>query len=64
MRSEDAVPAAPAGATAPEGMVPARRPLIGLDREDFAALMTDLGEKPFRANQLWHWVYRRKTLMT
>ena len=31
--------------------------LIGLDRDDFAALMVELGEKPFRAGQLWHWVY-------
>jgi 23S rRNA (adenine2503-C2)-methyltransferase len=31
--------------------------LIGLDRDDFANLMADLGEKPFRAGQLWHWVY-------
>ncbi|MCZ6638181.1 MAG: 23S rRNA (adenine(2503)-C(2))-methyltransferase RlmN [Alphaproteobacteria bacterium] len=31
--------------------------LIGLDRDDFATLMADLGEKPFRARQLWHWVY-------
>jgi 23S rRNA (adenine2503-C2)-methyltransferase len=31
--------------------------LIGLDRDDFTALMTGLGEKPFRAGQLWHWIY-------
>jgi 23S rRNA (adenine2503-C2)-methyltransferase len=59
MRSEDAVPASPAGAPAPEGTVPSLRPLIGLDRADFAALMMDLGEKPFRAGQLWHWVYSK-----
>ncbi|MDX1485494.1 MAG: 23S rRNA (adenine(2503)-C(2))-methyltransferase RlmN [Alphaproteobacteria bacterium] len=34
-----------------------RRSLIGFDRADFARLMADLGEKPFRAGQLWHWVY-------
>ncbi len=31
--------------------------LIGLDRDDFARLVADIGEKPFRAGQLWHWVY-------
>ncbi|MFM2130035.1 MAG: rRNA ((2503)-C(2))-methyltransferase RlmN [Pseudomonadota bacterium] len=34
-----------------------RRRLIGMDREDFAAFVVDIGEKPFRANQLWQWVY-------
>jgi 23S rRNA (adenine2503-C2)-methyltransferase len=33
--------------------------LIGMDRADFAQLMERLGEKPFRANQLWAWVYGR-----
>lgn len=32
-------------------------PLVGLDRDDFAAIMVRLDEKPFRARQLWHWVY-------
>ncbi len=31
--------------------------LIGLDRDDFARIMGELDEKPFRAGQLWHWVY-------
>lgn len=33
--------------------------LIGLDRNDLAALLTELGEKPFRAKQLWHWLYHQ-----
>ncbi|MDH3242045.1 MAG: 23S rRNA (adenine(2503)-C(2))-methyltransferase RlmN [Alphaproteobacteria bacterium] len=33
--------------------------LIGMDRGDFGRLMERLGEKPFRANQLWAWVYGR-----
>jgi 23S rRNA (adenine2503-C2)-methyltransferase len=33
--------------------------LVGMDRADFAQLMERLGEKPFRANQLWAWVYGR-----
>jgi 23S rRNA (adenine2503-C2)-methyltransferase len=36
-----------------------RRPLIGLSREALAEVVTDLGEKPFRAKQLWHWLYYR-----
>lgn len=33
--------------------------LIGLDRSDFGRIIAELGEKPFRAGQLWHWVYGR-----
>ncbi len=33
--------------------------LIGLDREALAAAMAAIGEKPFRAKQLWHWLYWR-----
>ncbi|GBR68391.1 23S rRNA (adenine(2503)-C(2))-methyltransferase RlmN [Gluconobacter kanchanaburiensis] len=36
-----------------------RRDLVGLSREELAALMTDIGEKPFRAKQLWHWIYHQ-----
>ncbi len=36
-----------------------RRPLIGLSREDFAAEIAAIGEKPFRAKQMWHWIYHR-----
>jgi len=33
--------------------------LIGLSRDQLIALMADIGEKPFRAKQLWHWIYHR-----
>ncbi len=33
--------------------------LIGLSREELAAEMEELGEKPYRAKQLWHWIYYR-----
>lgn len=33
--------------------------LIGLTREALAEAMADIGEKPFRAKQLWHWMYYR-----
>jgi len=33
--------------------------LIGLSREQLAAVLAETGEKPFRARQLWHWIYHR-----
>ncbi len=35
------------------------RSLIGLDQEALAAEMGAIGERPFRAKQLWHWIYWR-----
>lgn len=46
---------APPPATLPDG----RRDLIGLSREELAAEMLAMGEKPFRAKQLWHWLYHQ-----
>ena len=37
----------------------ARIELVGLSREDLAAELTRMGEKPFRAQQLWHWIYHQ-----
>jgi 23S rRNA (adenine2503-C2)-methyltransferase len=36
-----------------------RTSLIGLSRAELAAEMVALGEAPFRAKQLWHWIYHR-----
>lgn len=36
-----------------------RRNLIGLDRAELATALAELGEKPFRAKQLWHWLYHQ-----
>jgi len=36
-----------------------RRNLVGLSREELGAEIAALGEKPFRAGQLWHWIYHR-----
>ena len=33
--------------------------LVGLSRAQLADEMAALGEKPFRAKQLWHWIYYR-----
>jgi 23S rRNA (adenine2503-C2)-methyltransferase len=39
--------------------VAARKNLVGLSREELVAEMAVIGAAPFRANQLWHWIYHR-----
>jgi len=34
-----------------------RRDIVGLDRPELIAELDAIGEKPFRAKQLWHWIY-------
>src|ERR1700722_8276751 len=46
---------APPANVLPDG----RRDLVGLSREELAAEMAQAGEKPFRAKQLWHWIYHQ-----
>lgn len=36
-----------------------KQSLIGLDHEELAAFITGLGEQPFRAKQLFRWIYGR-----
>ena len=36
-----------------------RRNLVGVGREGLAAEMAEFGAEPFRARQLWHWIYHR-----
>ena len=36
-----------------------RRELVGLSREALVAALAEVGEKPFRAKQLWHWIYHQ-----
>lgn len=33
--------------------------LVGLSREELVGEMARIGEKPFRAKQLWHWIYHQ-----
>ncbi len=33
--------------------------LIGLSKEELNAQLIELGEKPFRTKQLWHWLYHQ-----
>src|SRR5438309_11966545 len=38
---------------------PLRHNLVGLGRGELAAEMAAFGAEPFRARQLWHWIYHR-----
>ncbi len=33
--------------------------LVGLSRAELEAALVEFGEKPFRAKQIWHWIYHR-----
>ena len=33
--------------------------LVGMGRAELAAEMARFGAEPFRARQLWHWIYHR-----
>ena len=37
----------------------AKLSLLGLDRTELGLELEKIGEKPFRAKQLWHWIYNR-----
>ena len=39
-----------------------RRDLVGLGRAELAAEMAKFGAEPFRARQLWQWIYHRARL--
>lgn len=43
----------------PDGRIGSRTNLIGLDREELAALLASLGMEKFRTKQVWHWLYHR-----
>jgi 23S rRNA (adenine2503-C2)-methyltransferase len=44
----------------PSGDLPdGRRDLVGLSRAELGAELDAIGEKPFRAKQLWHWIYHQ-----
>jgi len=38
-----------------------KKNLVGLSRDELAAELATLGAAPFRARQLWHWIYHRGT---
>ena len=43
----------------PAQLADGRRDLVGLSREELVAEMVAIGEKPFRAKQIWHWIYHQ-----
>jgi len=44
----------------PDAMLPdGLRDLVGLSREELAAELAAIDEAPFRAKQLWHWIYHQ-----
>ncbi len=45
----------PPPAQLPDG----RRELVGLSRDELTAEMAAIGEKAFRAKQIWHWIYHQ-----
>ncbi|CAK0756632.1 Dual-specificity RNA methyltransferase RlmN [uncultured Gammaproteobacteria bacterium] len=60
-------PPGPAPSPVPEIAIPSqppcaadgRRSLLGLDRPQLTAELATLGLEPFRARQIWHWLYHR-----
>ncbi len=43
----------------PPALADGRRDLVGLTREELAAELAAIGEAPFRAKQVWHWIYHQ-----
>ena len=43
----------------PATLADGRRELVGLTRAEIEVELAEIGEKPFRAKQLWHWIYHQ-----
>jgi len=43
----------------PPTLADGRRELVGMTREELVVELDAVGEKPFRAKQLWHWIYHQ-----
>ena len=43
----------------PAQLADGRRDLVGLSRAELAAELAAIGEAPFRARQVWHWIYHQ-----
>ncbi|HZQ01559.1 MAG TPA: 23S rRNA (adenine(2503)-C(2))-methyltransferase RlmN [Reyranella sp.] len=53
-----ALPSEPLQITEPRrGRNDTRRNLVGLSRQDLKAALAEAGLEPFRAQQIWHWIY-------
>ncbi|MEO1248680.1 MAG: 23S rRNA (adenine(2503)-C(2))-methyltransferase RlmN, partial [Pseudomonadota bacterium] len=44
---------------APTADADGRTGLVGLSRQQVTDLLVEMGQKPFRARQVWHWIYKR-----
>ncbi len=49
----------PPDSARPDASTDTRINLVGLSREQLAQTFLELGQKPFRAKQVWHWIYHR-----
>src|SRR5882724_11696591 len=55
-----ALPTEPLQITEPlRGRNDTRRNLVGLSREELKTTLTEAGLEPFRARQVWQWIYWR-----
>ena len=43
----------------PARLADGRRELVGLSRAELAVELAEIGEKPVRAKQVWHWMYHQ-----
>ena len=43
----------------PAKLADGRQDLVGLSRQELSAAIAEIGEAPFRAKQLWHWIYHQ-----
>lgn len=43
----------------PQAVSDSRHNLVGIDKDALTGLVTSLGLEPFRAKQLWRWIYKR-----
>jgi 23S rRNA (adenine2503-C2)-methyltransferase len=43
----------------PARLADGRADLVGMSRAELAAELADIGEKPFRTKQVWHWIYHQ-----
>ncbi len=43
----------------PAQLADGRRDLVGLSRAELTAELAAIGEAPFRARQVWHWIYHQ-----
>ena len=46
-------------AAPPARLADGRTDLVGLSKPELTAELAAIGEPPFRASQLWHWIYRQ-----